>query len=119
MSTETAMRTQLTKAGNPTMGTVIEVHVTLPEPDDAGNAGVWERCTVVGKGHGGHANELRAICVEWGDGARQWVGPFADLIWRPVGVEQHTFVEVVRGGSRGVCSICGCSAGTWAHGRAA
>lgn len=72
--------TNLTKSGQPCMGSPIEVCLA---------DGTWERCTLVGKGMGvgGFAHTMVAALVEWGDGVRQWLQPWPDLKWRAVDME--------------------------------
>ncbi len=78
MTTKVFKRTQYTKAGEPKMGSPIEVQL---------NDGVtWERCQVVGYGMGigSYASMRVATFVEWEDGTRQQLSPWQDVIWRPV-----------------------------------
>lgn len=76
-----AHKTRLTASGNPTLGTYIEIHL---DPID-GQSARWEECQVVGKGNGRVGGPLLSVCVEWGDGQRQWVHDFGNLVWRPLG----------------------------------
>ena len=70
--------TRLSKSGQPTLGTTIEVEA---EQGD-GQALGWTRCTVVGKGFGRGGNgDLAKLLIEWPDGGREWIDRD---VWRPV-----------------------------------
>ena len=67
------MKTRLTKTGQPVMGTTIELHLD----DDT-----WEPVKVVGKGFGVDGTSLVMVIVEYAEGDREFLQPFADVDWR-------------------------------------
>ncbi len=70
--------TQYTKAGEPKMGSPIEVQLADGE--------TWERAQVIGYGMGAgkYASMRMMTLVEWSDGTRQQLMPWQNVIWRPV-----------------------------------
>jgi hypothetical protein len=67
--------TRLTKTGQPVMGTTIEVLLA----DDT-----WQAAKVVGKGYGRDGQKLVMVIVEWGDGEREILHGFGEVVWRSV-----------------------------------